>query len=719
MNLDQALETFFAEARELLQAMEDALLASDAADSAEDNVNAIFRAAHTIKGSAGLFGLDGIVAFTHVLESVLDRVRAGELGLDADLTSLLLSCRDQLCALVELAAQGIAEPDVATATAGADLVQRLSGYLGGESVPGKATAQVAQPAARSDKVHWHVSVRFGRDTLRNGMDPVSFVRYLATLGELVHVETIATGLPEAAAMDPETCYLGFEIGLRTAVTRERIEDVFVFVKDDCDLRVLGPGNTADDYVQLIRSMPDEDPRLGEILVSCGSLSRESLDLALEQQSVAPKGMAHPLGEILVQRGTVEPKVVEAGLEKQRQTRERRAQEGQSVRVDATKLDQLIDLVGELVIAGSSVGMIGQKAGISELNEAVSTLARLVEGVRDRALQLRMVQIGGTFNRFKRVVHDVSRELGKDIDLLISGEDTELDKTVVEQINDPLTHLVRNSIDHGIESAAERATRGKPAKGTVRLNAYHDSGNIVIEVSDDGGGLKRERILAKAVERGLIAPEQTLSDSEVYDLIFEPGFSTAAAVTNLSGRGVGLDVVKRNVAALRGSIEVNSDEGKGTSFKVHLPLTLAIIDGFLVRIADSTFVVPLDMVDECLEMERGLPPTGRDYLNVRGQVLPFVRLRDVFGVAGGPQLRQSIVVVKQAGKRFGLVVDTLLGEAQTVIKPLGKMFQGLKGISGSTILGDGKVALILDIPTLVERVEHGETATLGKKDRLVA
>jgi two-component system chemotaxis sensor kinase CheA len=318
----------------------------------------------------------------------------------------------------------------------------------------------------------------------------------------------------------------------------------------------------------------------------------------------------------------------------------------------------------------------------------------------------MVKIGATFNRFQRVVHDVAREIGKDIGLAVSGEDTELDKTVVEKIGDPLTHLVRNAIDHGIEPAELRAERGKPLRGTVRLNAFHDSGSIVIEVSDDGGGLDRERILAKAIERGLIEPDRKLSDQEIYGLIFEPGFSTAAAITNLSGRGVGMDVVKRNITALRGTVMVDSAPGLGTTVTVRLPLTLAIIDGFLVGLGTATFVVPLDMIDECIEFAA---EPGHDYTNLRGQVLPFIRLRSLFGVSTPPPRRESIVVVKHQGQRIGLVVDALHGEFQTVIKPLGRMFSQLRCISGSTILGSGEVALILDVPAIVGRGGGGGAA----------
>jgi two-component system chemotaxis sensor kinase CheA len=376
-----------------------------------------------------------------------------------------------------------------------------------------------------------------------------------------------------------------------------------------------------------------------------------------------------------------------------------AAESRSIRVDADKLDQLINLVGELIIAGASVNLIARRARIVELQESTSKLSMLVEEVRDSALQLRMVKIGATFNRFQRVVHDVSRELGKSVALHIAGEDTELDKTVVEKIGDPLMHLVRNSLDHGIESAEVRAKCGKPAQGTLTLNAFHDSGSIVIMVQDDGGGLKRERILAKATERGLVESGHHLTDAEVYALIFEPGFSTAEKVTNLSGRGVGLDVVKRNITALRGTVGLSSVEGQGTTVTVRLPLTLAIIDGFLVQVGKAVFAIPLDMIEECIAFTA---EPGHDYTNLRGQVLPFIRLRELFAIRAEAPRSENIVVLKHGDQTAGLVVDKLLGEFQTVIKPLGDMFNQVQCISGSTILGSGDVALILDVPALVRQ-----------------
>jgi two-component system chemotaxis sensor kinase CheA len=399
------------------------------------------------------------------------------------------------------------------------------------------------------------------------------------------------------------------------------------------------------------------------------------------------------------------------LEKQRQIRDHKAQEAKFIRVSAEKLDELINLVGELVIAGAGASLLAQRSGDVALHESTSVVSGLVEEIRDGALKLRMVEIGETFNRFQRVVRDMSKELGKDIGLDISGADTELDKTVVEKIGDPLMHLVRNAMDHGIESAEARMAAGKPAKGSLRLNAYHDSGSIVIEVGDDGGGLKKERILSKAIERGIVSPGQSLSDNEIYNLIFEAGFSTAEQVTNLSGRGVGMDVVKRNIQALRGSVDIDSAEGRGTTVRIRLPLTLAIIDGFLVGVGKSAFVVPLDMVLECIELpeaDRRAADT-RNYVNLRGEVLPFVRLRDEFEVKTPAGKRENIVVVQYGGQKAGFVVDELLGEFQTVIKPLGTVFRHLRGISGSTILGTGEVALILDVPSLVQlgvaRDEH--------------
>jgi two-component system chemotaxis sensor kinase CheA len=548
------------------------------------------------------------------------------------------------------------------------------------------------------------------------MDPLAFLRYLLSLGEIAHLTTLTDAMPEADEMDPESCYLGFEINFRSHATKDKIEAVFDFCRDECDLHILPPHSKVADYMQLIETLPEEVMRLGEILVKSGALTQEELDEGLVKQQQAVRTAeenetpAPQLGEILVEQKMVQPEIVEAAAVKQKQIGEKKAAEARLIRVQADKLDQLIDLVGELVIAGASANLIASKSGQATLVEATSVLSRLVENIRDSALQLRMVQIGETFNRFHRVVRDTSKEIGKELELSVKGADTELDKTVVEKIGDPLMHLVRNAMDHGIEPAEVRAARGKPVTGHVGLNAFHDSGSIVIEVTDDGGGLPKEKIRAKAIDKGIISATQQLTDQEIANLIFEPGFSTADKVTNLSGRGVGMDVVRSNIRALRGSVEVHSEEGVGSRFTIRLPLTLAIIDGFLVGVDKSSYVIPLEMVVECLELKDAA--VDRNYLNLRGEVLPFVRLRELFEVPGEVPARENVVVVKSGNQKAGIVVDVLQGEFQTVIKPLGVLFRHLRGIAGSTILGTGDVALILDVQALAQLTANAEERTLA-------
>jgi len=725
MNLDDALQTFITESRELLEDMENALLNIDLAGDQSEAINAIFRAAHTIKGSAGLFSLDHIVAFTHVVESLLDAVRDGRLVLNDEMITLLLSCCDYLTGMTDGLAAGRYDADPDTAADGEMLLQQLRRHMGMESEApdAHAGALAVQPEPdvermggdAGDSDYWHISLRFGAGVLQNGMDPIAFLRYLARLGRIAGMATVADALPPAADMDAELCYLGFEIAFDSNADREAILGVFEFVQDDCDIRLVAPRSKVSEYVELIRALPENPARLGEMLVLCGSVTAAELAAALAQQSQSETSATPDhsadipprLGSILVAAGQVAPVVVEAALNKQKQVVEQKAQENRSIRVDSDKLDKLIDLVGELIIAGARASVIGQRLHSTELQEATSTVSGLVEEVRDAALELRMVKIGATFNRFQRVVHDVARELGKDIGLAVDGEDAELDKTVVEKIGDPLMHLVRNAMDHGIEPADVRIAAGKPARGMIKLNAFHESGSIVIQVSDDGGGLRKEKILAKAIERGLVDADRKLTDAEIYNLIFEAGFSTAEKITNLSGRGVGMDVVKRNITALRGSVDVGSSEGQGTTVTVRLPLTLAIIDGFLVQVGDSVFVIPLDTIEECIEFAA---EPGQDYSNLRGQVLPFIRLRSLFHIGGAPTRRESIVVLRFGKVRAGLVVDTLLGEFQTVIKPLSPIFSEVRCISGSTILGTGDVALILDVGALLQAVD-GKGAAL--------
>ncbi|WP_259648488.1 chemotaxis protein CheA, partial [Pseudomonas savastanoi] len=647
INLDQAQQTFIVETRELLQAMEESLLQLESEPGDQDAIGAVFRAAHTIKGSAGLFGLTPIVSFTHIVEDVLDRLREGSVSVDAGLIAVLLKSGDHMLELIDVVAsrgQTLQPPALEREAA---LRQALQVY----QVPGNAQpADEAQAPSVIDEqpaeVLWHISLRFGVDVFRNGMDPLSFLRYLNTLGQMVQVTTVTDSIPALEAWDPESCHLGFEIDFRSSAGHAAINEVFDFVREDCAVEIT-----------LMSEIANHVEPTGTDLVS--------------QTGQSP---AVASGELLGdQRAVPRAPAAATAVDRPSSASEQKNKDGRYVRVNADKLDELINLVGELVIASAGASLLARSCDNDPLQEASSTVSGLVEQILDGALHLRMIPIGDTFNRFRRVVRDVSQELGKDIDLIINGAETELDKTVVEKIGDPLMHLLRNSMDHGIESAEARRAAGKPAKGHLSLNAYHDSGSIVIEIADDGAGLNRERILDKAQQRGLVAAGASLTDQEIYNLIFEPGFSTAEAVTNLSGRGVGMDVVKRNITLLRGTVDLDSQPGQGTIVRIRLPLTLAIINGFLVGIDQSTYVIPLDMVQECIELDEQNRHLTRDsgYLDLRGEVLPLVYLRDHFNHEGPAARRQNVVVVRYAEHKAGLVVDDLLGEFQTVIKPLGK------------------------------------------------
>jgi two-component system, chemotaxis family, sensor kinase CheA len=731
VNPNQFMQTFIAEAHELLQEMEEILLHLENGPHDADTIDALFRAAHTVKGSAGMFSLEPIVSFAHIVEDLLDRMRDGEIEIEADLIAVLLDSCDHMLQLVSVVAEQGEQLDDAAQARDSDLRKRLQAYQAdalakdGDSqethVTLAAEKDIPLTAIDGGEVssdNWHISLRFAQSVLKEGLDPLYMIRYLANIGKIISITTLADALPEAAEMDAEACYLGFEIDLKSDANKETIAEVFEFAHQGSLIHILPPHSKTTAYVELIRTLPEDEARLGEILVATGALTRHELDdgLNAQQNSVQLDGTTALLGEILIDQGSVEKEVVQAALDKQTQIKSSKSKESRYLRVQADKLDELIDLVGELVIAGAGANMLAHRSNNTPLQEATSVMSRLVEEIRDSALNLRMVQIGETFNRFQRVVRDVGLELGKNIELVITGAESELDKTLIEKIGDPLMHLVRNAIDHGIESAEKRLAAGKPAHGTLRLNAYHDSGSIAIEISDDGAGLNRDRILQKAKEHGLIPDGATPTDQEIYNLIFEAGFSTAETVTNLSGRGVGMDVVRRNITALRGTIQLDSEPGIGTTVRIRLPLTLAIIDGFRVGVGKSSYVVPLDMVQECVELSEAERRAAheRSYLNLRGEVLPYVSLREHFEVEGSGARRENVVVVQYAGQKAGLVVDELMGEFQTVIKPLGKIFSNLRGISGSTILGSGEVALILDVPSLVKQAVTRETQQISRK-----
>ncbi len=708
----EALPAFISEAHEQLDSIEQLLLQLEDKPQDSELLGALFRCAHTVKGSAGIFGLDEVVAFTHHVETLLDRLRDGLVDLTPALSTLLLQSNDEILQLVNAAGTPPTDRDPASDAQReahrADLVAQLQQASGDDSAA-KAAAPAEAPAVGSDgQRRWHLSAHFGADTFRNGMDPLAILNYLRGLGDIARIACDADAVPALDALDPEACHLGFEFGLDTAAGRDEIENAFSFVRDDCRLTVIEPGASVSNFAALIEAMPDK-PRLGEILVAVGAISRGQLQQALHTQceSWSADEDPPPLGAILQADMGLSPQVVQAALRKQQRQRETVAaptasDDNRFIRVQADRLDAVINLLGELVIAGAGASLLARQTRSSALIEANGQIGRLIEEIRNGTLQLRMVPIGETFARFRRVVRDTASELGKDVAFDIVGGDTELDKSVVERIADPLMHLVRNGLDHGLETPDERLAAGKPAQGRLTLSACHESGSILIRIDDDGRGINRQKVLQRAWERGLVEPGVTPPDHDVLRLIFEPGFSTAEKVTNLSGRGVGMDVVRRNIEALRGTVSLHSTEGEGSQIEIRLPLTLAIIDGFLVGVGSSKFIFPLDSVVEVIENRpttTELDDRGRGMVELRGKVLPVVDLRGLYGLDSSAPPRSSVVVLQSGERLYGVMVDQLLGQHQTVIKPLGRMFRSLRGMSGSSILGNGEVALIFDVHSL--------------------
>ncbi|WDE06425.1 chemotaxis protein CheA [Thalassomonas viridans] len=726
MDLDPVIQTFLVEAKEQLEEMEENLLSLEQDLGDIEAVNAVFRAAHTIKGSGGMFGFEHLVAFTHEVESVLMRMRKGEISIDSELISVLLSCSDHIKVLVECTGGDGEKTSRETEQASRELINRLMPYGGiagqeeGQSdkvAAGQgAVAAIPESGLQDDALataseNWHISLRFTPSVLKNGMDPLSFIRFLSTVGDIKSVHTLTDKLKVAAkTFDPEDCYLGFEVQLYSRAERKDIEEVFEFVRDDCTLTIIAPHSKTEEYISLINSLEDEDAKLGQILLRVGALTPKELESVLQIQMATPAEEAQvKVGELIPGQG-VDQQVVDTALSKQKQSRERQAKakasESSSMRIDAEKLDSLINLVGELVIAQANSALLARRSRAGNLIDAMASTSNLIESIRDNCLKLRMVPIGQTFSRFQRVVRDISLELDKDIRLTTSGEDTELDKSMVEKLVDPLMHLVRNSMDHGIETAEQRIAAGKPEYGQLALRAYHDSGHIVIEVSDDGQGIIKEKVIRKAVENRLIESSEGMADYDIYRLIFEPGFSTAETISNISGRGVGMDVVKQNIEQLKGSIEIDSRPGQGLTMRIRVPLTLAIIDGFLMEISNSQYVLPLSSVIECLELSESsdIKEITNNLINLRGEVLPVIRLRELFVCRDRPPPRQNIIVVRYGNRKGGVVIDRSLGEYQTVIKPLSSIFQGLEWLAGSTILGSGEVAMILDVAGLFKNAD---------------
>lgn len=708
MSMEKLRHIFMLECQESLQQMEDALLHLEANPNDTEAIHLLFRSTHTIKGSADLVEFTTIAQFAHVMENVLDTVRSGKLAIDDEFINMMLACRDHINHLSEQSEESIHEPSIQQNEQ--TLLTKLQHYLtevGEAQPPPPPKVDKTQPATQ-----WYISLRFSEQAFCQGIEPSSVLSYLLDFGEIKKLNTSFEAMPAIDSVVAEHCYLSFELELTSSADQATLEQLFDVIREQCQVLIMPLQRPlSQDYIFVTRQTEEQ-----ELIIEVVSFAESFL--ALQQQASEESSGEKPTET--TQQPETQP-VKEANKPINNNTVltkpqiKKKSFIHQTLYVDAEKLDQLINLVGELVIAMASVNLQVTTHADETLKEATLTMSRLVEDIRDRTLSMRMVRIHDTFNRFPRMVHDHCRELDKKIDLIITGADTELDKSMVEKIAEPLMHLVRNAIDHGIESPSERLAVGKPVTGTVQLNAYHNSGNIIIEVSDDGRGLDPEKILATALKKGLVKTPKTLSDAEINRLIFEPGFSTSEHITQLSGRGVGLDSVKRSIHTQNGWVNIKSTLGQGTTVQISLPLTLAIIDGFLLGIGDATYVIPLDHVVECVELdEQAYLEEG--YMNLRGHILPLLHLRQLFAVttpADKPQ-REHVVIINYGGSQdyqAGLVVNDLLGEFQAVIKPLGKIFEKLAGISGATILGNGEVALILDVPALVQR--YGILAGLPK------
>ncbi len=639
-------ETFRIEAAELFEQIEQGLLDLMQDLDNRELVNAVFRGLHTLKGSGAMFGFDALAAFTHHCESAFDALRRGDTPVTADVAGAVLGACDHMRALVDAPGAPGQEEHGATLLAALRAALERAG-----------SAASLEHTSAPTGTGWRLRFSLPPDSMANGTNPLALLTELRDLGE-ARVRADLSALPPLEALDPMQLHVGWEVELRTSAPRAAIDDVFIFVMDTVDLR--------------IDSLPpaDQPAPVGP-------------DVAL---GPAPTGSpADPAAD------------------------SRWSRPAENVRVPAERLDEMMDRVGELVIAQSRLGQVATARDDLPLRAISEEMERLSGELRDTMMVLRMVPVSTLFGRFRRLVHDLAHETGKAIELATDGENTEVDKTVIERLADPLVHLVRNAVDHGLESPSERGAAGKSSAGRIRLSARQEGGEVIIRIIDDGRGIDRARLRARAEEAGLVLPGQALSDGELLQLIFQPGFSTAAAVTSLSGRGVGMDVVKRTIESLRGSIDLRSTPGEGSEIALRIPLTVAIIGGLLVRVGEGRYVIPLAAVEECLELplEQDRRSQGRAFISLRERLVPFLRLRDLFATGTEPDPHQKMVVVSTGTERVGLVVDQIIGNHQTVIKSLSRLHAGIETFSGATILGDGSVALILDVAHLVAAGQQEE------------
>lgn len=682
IDLSQFIPSFLEESFEGLELMESSLLTLTQ-ESDSETINAIFRAAHSIKGGAGTFGFNHVTEFTHLVETLLDEMRDGRRVIVQSDVEILLDSVDCMRLLIEAIRDETSYSDEKIKETSKVLAQTLNE----EATDSNSDIQAAskdKPSTESETLssgmtHWQISFIPEHHLVQTGNDPLLLFHALSELGELT-VVAITENLPALTDIDAEELYLTWQLTLISNTTEAEIREVFEWVEDECQLVI--------------------------------SSSDKSEKIELTHQETDVNGLTEHLPDDYLSneenaQGQLSSKATDKNEATDKASVKSKPDVG-SIRVGVDKVDNLINLVGELVITQSMLSELGNDFDMSKVERLVSGLVQLLQNTKElqeSVMRIRMLPISFAFNRFPRLVHDLSKKTGKEIELIIHGEQTELDKTVMEQIGDPLVHLVRNAVDHGIETSEVRIARGKPAKGTIFLDAYHQGGTIVIEIRDDGGGIDRQAVFEKAVEKGLINPNTVLTDAQVFDLLFEAGFSTAKEVSDISGRGVGMDVVKKNIQSLGGRIQVESEPGKGSTFKVHLPLTLAILDGQLVKVGTETYIIPLIAIVESLQAKPELinRVSGDMILyRLRDDNVPVLPIYQLFGLdADCVEVDNALLVVVEAdGQKIGLMVDDLLAQQQVVIKSLSENYQQVEGVSGATILGDGSVAMIIDIPGMI-------------------
>jgi len=668
IDLSQFFEVFFEESFEGLDAMEAELLNLVPGEEDLETINTIFRAAHSIKGGSGTFGFSAVADFTHVLETLLDQIREGSRDLTAEHVNLLLKSVDCLRALLRTL-QAEQQPDLTEAD---ELRIKFEEILGMRAAS-KETEQAPEAVSESSFNTYQIDFKPHHHLFKTGNEPLYMISELAELGEL-ETQAFQDDVPDITNLAPEDCFLSWRFFLTTDKEQSCIEEIFEWVEDDADITITLCGGL-----------------FGDEEITAAETVTEDVAPAQEVEPAAVKPATDPKKPAPVKATTANA-------------------ESTSIRVGIDKVDSLINMVGELVITQAMLSQLGEQeiteATIASLQEGLAQLAHNTRDLQENVMRIRMLPISFVFSRFPRLVRDISQKLDKQVELKLLGEQTELDKTVMEKLSDPMVHLVRNSLDHGLETVDKRVAAGKDPVGTVTLNAFHQGGNIVIEIMDDGQGLNTTKIREKAIKNGLISETDELSDNEINELIFLPGFSTADQVSDLSGRGVGIDVVRRNIEALSGSVEVASAPGVGSTFTIRLPLTLAILDGQLVRIGEHTYIIPLISIIESLQIDISkVSRVGKDLdvLRLRDEYIPILRLYNIFNHKGAIETldKTLLVVVESDNQKVGLLVDDLLSQQQVVIKSLEANYQKVDGVSGATILGDGRVSLIVDISGLIK------------------